>query len=93
MKVLSNTDNKPVIYKSHVIPPKGQILLDDKGEVIENFTDNSAEIEKLRKEVKEDNTKKSKNDDIRFEELEDEIRDFKKSFKFDKDSKTLEINL
>lgn len=93
MKVLSNTDNKPVIYKEHIIPPKGQILLDDKGEVIENFTDNSAEIEKLRNEVKENNTKKSKNDEIRFEEIEDELRDFKRSFKFDKDSKTLEINL
>lgn len=98
MKVLSNVSDKNMVYQGKVIPPKGQILLDDKGKIIDEITDNSADIEKLRKEIKEDNTKKSKSDETRFEELEamfdkkleNLINDMPK-FEFDKEKSSLNI--
>lgn len=82
MKYLANTSNRPITYKGTVVPPRASILLNNKGEVIDEITDNKEELSKARKSSEEG-----------IEKIRKELDLFKESFKFDKESKTLEINL
>lgn len=48
MKYVSNTTKNPISYKDKVIPPGASVMLNNKGEIVDEVTDNTEEIEKLK---------------------------------------------
>lgn len=48
MKYVSNTTKNPISYKEKVIPPGASVMLNNKGEIVDEVTDNTEEIEKLK---------------------------------------------
>lgn len=48
MKYVSNTTKNPISYKDKVIPPGASVMLNNKGEVVDEVTDNTEEIEKMK---------------------------------------------
>lgn len=51
MKYVSNTTKKPITYKNIVIPPGASIMINNKGAPIDEITDNTEELEKMRGEI------------------------------------------
>ncbi len=51
MKYVSNTTKNPINYKDKTIPPGASVMLNNKGEVVDEITDNTEELEKLRGEI------------------------------------------
>lgn len=48
MKYVSNTTKNPISYKDKIIPPGASVMLNNKGEIVDEVTDNTEEIEKLK---------------------------------------------
>lgn len=48
MKYVSNTTKNPISYKDKVIPPGASVMLNNKGEVVDEVTDNTEELEKMK---------------------------------------------
>ncbi len=72
MKYVSNTTKNPINYKDKTIPPGASVMLNNKGEVVDEITDNTQtiaeEIEKLRGQIS--NTVTLAQVDERLEEIE-----------------------
>lgn len=71
MKYVSNTTKNSITYKDKIIPPGASVMLNNKGEVIDEVTDNTEELEKLRGEISKAVTLAQV--DSRLEEVEDRI--------------------
>lgn len=102
MKQLSNVSNCTMHYLGKAIPPRGVILLSDDGTVIEEIADNTAAIENLGEELRNDiNALSDKVDttvanklDTLDTQLSNQINDIKNnmvSFNYDKTTNTLTI--
>lgn len=68
MKYLSNTTKSPIHYKGVTIPPKASVMLNNKGEVVDEIRDYTEDLEKLRGEVS--NAVTAAQFDARLEEIE-----------------------
>ena len=71
MKYVSNTTKNPISYKDKVIPPGASVMLNNKGEIVDEVTDNTEEIEKMKGQLSKAVTLAQV--DTRLEEVEDRI--------------------
>lgn len=71
MKYVSNTTKNPISYKDKIISPGASVMLNNKGEIVDEVTDNTEEIEKLKGAVSKAVTLAQV--DTRLEEVEGRI--------------------
>lgn len=84
MKYVSNTTKGPIVYKDKVIPPGASVMLNNKGEIVDEVTDNTEELEKIKGQLSKA---------VTLAQVDEKVNDLEKKLVTTKDKSSTEMKL